>query len=85
MLELPRRLIYSVCFHPGYRTNRFLYVFSNGPTGAGERTNRISRFRVAAEDPRAAEAASETLILEWRSARVRTRRHSSASPGLTPT
>src|SRR5678815_5076047 len=36
--ELPRRLIYSVCFHPGYLTNHFLYVFSNGATGSSPRT-----------------------------------------------
>src|SRR5262245_21717801 len=37
-LELPRRLIYSVCFHPGYITNGYVFVFINGPTGASRRT-----------------------------------------------
>src|SRR3954451_15982860 len=29
LLDLPGRLIYSVCFHPGYATNGLVYVFSN--------------------------------------------------------
>jgi len=30
-LDIPKRLVYSVGFHPDYATNGFLYVFSNGP------------------------------------------------------
>src|SRR2546423_10258369 len=47
-LEISNRLIYSVTFHPGYRTNGYFFVFSNGPTPKPERTNRISRFTVGA-------------------------------------
>src|SRR6266568_5534971 len=45
-LEVSNRLVYSVAFHPGYRTNGFLFVFSNGTTSEPERTNGISRFTV---------------------------------------
>ena len=45
-LEVSNRLIYSVAFHPGYRTNGSLYVFFHGVTGKLARTNRISRFTV---------------------------------------
>ena len=31
-LAVSNRLVYSFAFHPGYRTNGYLYVFSNGPT-----------------------------------------------------
>src|SRR5262249_52761591 len=31
VLDIPKRLIYSVCFHPGYTANGFVYIFSNGP------------------------------------------------------
>jgi uncharacterized repeat protein (TIGR03806 family) len=64
-LQMTNRLIYSVQFHPGYRTNGWLFVFSNGPTPQSERTNRISRFTVDAQhhcDP-----ASEKMIIQWHS------------------
>src|SRR5213592_4154229 len=67
-LEMSNRLIYSVAFHPGYRTNGLLYIFSNGPTPAGERTNRISRFAVARQAPYRCDPQSEHVIIEWRSA-----------------
>src|SRR6185503_8377499 len=68
LLTVSNRLIYSVEFHPGYRTNGHLFVFSNGPTSNGERTNRISRFFVARETPHTCDPASEQVIIEWRSA-----------------
>src|SRR5689334_6661690 len=63
-LTMSNRLIYSVTFHPDYRTNHYLYVFSNGPTPKGDRTNRISRFIVNPQ----CDAESECTIIEWRSA-----------------
>jgi uncharacterized repeat protein (TIGR03806 family) len=68
LLEMKGRLIYAVTFHPGYRANGFIYVFSNGPTGATERVNRISRFSVSRPAPFACDPASEQVIIEWRSA-----------------
>jgi uncharacterized repeat protein (TIGR03806 family) len=64
--ELPRRLIYSLCFHPGYVTNKLVYVFSNGPTGASPRTNRVSRFKVTGAPPHI-DSDSEQTIIEWTS------------------
>jgi uncharacterized repeat protein (TIGR03806 family) len=64
--ELPRRLIYSLCFHPGYTTNRQVYLFSNGPTSSSPRTNRVSRFAVTGKVPRI-DADSERTIIEWSS------------------
>ena len=66
-LEVSNRLVYSVAFHPGYRTNGFLFVFSNGTTSESERTNRISRFTVARRAPFACERSSERIMLEWHS------------------
>lgn len=73
ILTVSNRLLYSVAFHPGYRTNGFLYLFSNGPTSRGERTNRVSRFTRAGNKATwdigpYVDAASEKLIIEWRSA-----------------
>lgn len=67
-LEMPRRLVYGLTFHPNYATNGLVYVFSNGTTGETERTNRISRFTVARTAPFRCDPASEVSIIEWRSA-----------------
>jgi uncharacterized repeat protein (TIGR03806 family) len=67
-LVVSNRLIYSVTFHPGYRTNGFLYVFSNGPTPRSERTNRVSRYFVERQKPYRCDPNSEQVIIEWRSA-----------------
>jgi len=66
-LEVSNRLVYSVTFHPDYRTNGFLFVFSNGTTSESERTNRISRFTVGRQAPFACERSSERVIIEWHS------------------
>src|SRR5256885_6511781 len=68
LLEVSNRLVYSVAFHPGYRTNGYLFVFSNGPTPEKERTNRISRFTVERQASHRCDAKSEQVIIEWRSA-----------------
>jgi uncharacterized repeat protein (TIGR03806 family) len=68
LLTISNRLLYSVEFHPGYRTNGHLFVFSNGPTSNGERTNRISRFFLARQAPHQCDPDSERVIIEWRSA-----------------
>ena len=68
VFEMKERLIYAVTFHPGYRTNGWVFFFSNGPTSAGERTNRISRFTVSRQPPFVCDPASEQVIISWRSA-----------------
>ncbi|HKQ40285.1 MAG TPA: PQQ-dependent sugar dehydrogenase, partial [Verrucomicrobiae bacterium] len=67
-MTISNRLIYSVTFHPGYATNGFIYVFNNGPTPKGDRTNRISRFTVDRQPPHDCDPTSERTIIEWRSA-----------------
>jgi putative heme-binding domain-containing protein len=68
LLAMTNRLIYGLTFHPGYATNGQLFVFSNGPWGKEDRTNRISRFTVARAAPHPCDPASEQIIIEWRSA-----------------
>lgn len=63
--ELPRRLIYSICFHPRFATNRQVFVFSNGPWNEGGRHDRVTRYTVSPEF--CIEPESEKLILEWKS------------------
>ncbi len=66
-LTVSNRLIYSVAFHPGYRTNGQLFVFTHCSTGEYARTNRISRFSVGREASRHCDPLSEHIIIEWRS------------------
>jgi len=77
--EVPGRLLYSLCFDPGYADNGQVFVFSNGPTAADERTNRISRYMVDRQGPHRIEAASEEVLLEWRS-----RGHDGGDMGFGP-
>jgi uncharacterized repeat protein (TIGR03806 family) len=68
LLTLPGQLTYSVCFHPKYAENGFVFVFNNGPRDVPKRTNRVSRYTVAREPPRLIDPDSEEVILEWASA-----------------
>ena len=67
-LQMTNRLIYSVGFHPGFRSNGWFFVFSNGTTSEQQRTNRISRFTVDRQAPYRCDLSSERRIIEWRSA-----------------
>jgi uncharacterized repeat protein (TIGR03806 family) len=58
--------IYSVIFHPGYASNRFAYVFANGPQSSAHKTNKIFRYLVARESLNC-EDASRQLIIDWES------------------
>lgn len=64
-LTISNRLVYSFAFHPGYRTNGDIYLFSNGPTPETNRLNRISRFTVGRQPPRRCDPGSEQVIIEW--------------------
>jgi hypothetical protein len=66
-LVVSNRLVYSFEFHPGYRTNGYIYLFSNGPTPEANRLNRISRFTVGRQAPQRCDPKSEQVIIEWRS------------------
>ncbi|MBI3852587.1 MAG: PQQ-dependent sugar dehydrogenase [Verrucomicrobia bacterium] len=66
-LAISNRLVYSFAFHPGYRTNGYIYLFSNGPTPETNRLNRISRFTVGRQPPQPCDPKTEQVILEWRS------------------
>ncbi|MFM7806225.1 MAG: hypothetical protein ACKPGK_17260, partial [Verrucomicrobiota bacterium] len=54
----------GMAFHPGFATNRFVYlvyvVRDRDPAGT-----RLSRFRVGPEDPPRVDPASEQLLLTW--------------------
>jgi uncharacterized repeat protein (TIGR03806 family) len=66
-LSITNRLVYSFTFHPGYQTNGYIYLFSNGPTPEANRLDRISRYTVERHPPYRCNPNSEETILEWRS------------------
>jgi uncharacterized repeat protein (TIGR03806 family) len=68
LLDLPRQLAYSICFHPAYAANGLIYVFTNGPKDEPVRFNRITRYSVGREPLRRIDPASAEVILEWKSA-----------------
>src|SRR5437879_602167 len=56
--------LYGMAFHPGFTTNRFVYlcyVLKDGlPDGS-----RVARFKVTQSDPPQIDSASEKIILTW--------------------
>ncbi len=68
LLDLPNRLAYSVCFHPVYASNGFVYVFTNGPKDAPVRKNQITRYTVERQAPHRIVPKSEEVVIEWKSA-----------------
>src|SRR5882724_2331007 len=66
-ISITNRLVYSFTFHPGYRTNGYIYLFSNGPTPETNRLNRISRYTVERQAPYRCDPNSEKPIIQWRS------------------
>ncbi len=67
LLELPGRNSYSFCFDPDYRSNGYIYLFSNMKHLSGEKRNRISRFLLNNERGAVVDPASEHVIIEWHS------------------
>jgi uncharacterized repeat protein (TIGR03806 family) len=65
-LEVTNFLVYSFTFHPGYRTNGYIFVFNNG-TGPVGNTNydRISRYVVDRQPPYRCDPQSEKVIIQW--------------------
>jgi uncharacterized repeat protein (TIGR03806 family) len=67
ILELPHQLTYSICFHPKYVNNSYVYIFSNGPREEPVRLNTITRYTVARVLPHRIEPASKEVVIQWKS------------------
>ncbi len=61
------RETYSLCFHPNYADNHYLFIFSNGKFD-GKSQNRISRYTIQNESPHRPDPSSEMVILQYESA-----------------
>ena len=69
LISVAGRQVYGLTFHPQYRENGFLYLFSNVSKGETGHVNRITRFTVS-RDPDAEVACdpdSAQVIIEWKS------------------
>jgi putative heme-binding domain-containing protein len=55
---------YSLAFHPGFATNRYVFINYNEPGGRKD-GSFISRFTVSTNDPPIIDPASEKVILRW--------------------
>ena len=58
--------LYGVTFHPGFRTNRFVYVCYVLKDGLPEGTH-VSRFAMRQTDPPQLDPASEKVVITWMS------------------
>src|SRR5437867_11657012 len=66
-LEVSNWFIYSFTFHPGYRTNGYIFVFQNGagPERGTNQYDHISRYTVERQPPYRCDPKSEKVIIEW--------------------
>ncbi len=63
------RGLYSIAFHPGYATNGRVFAYYSAPLRAGTDpawscTNRLSEFKVSADDPGRLDPSSERILFE---------------------
>ena len=63
-LDSEIRETYSIAFHPGFLTNRFIFVFYIYKSDLPEGTH-ISRFKVKDTDPPTIDLTTEKLIITW--------------------
>ena len=66
MLELPE-MAYSICFHPKYAENGYLYLGRNGAGPGPGKFSRLVRYTVSRQAPHALLEGSATTIIEWSS------------------
>ena len=69
LLEIPgdEEIAYSLCFHPRYRENGWLYVGSNGKEPGDKHFSRIVRYSMSREARGHIVEGSRVVIIEWSS------------------
>ena len=67
LLELPEPA-YSICLHPRYAENGWIYLGSNGLGANGKPHSRIVRYTVDRQPPHGLVEGSALTIIEWPSA-----------------
>ena len=67
LLEIPKRSVYAIEFHPNYHENGYIYICSNGSWEGEGRANRVSRYTVTFGEKTTCDPDSELTVIEWRS------------------
>ncbi len=68
LLEFDPAVAYSLCFHPRYEENGYLYVGANSVWEKGQpKKSRIVRYAVDRKPPHKIDPASAMTIIEWES------------------
>lgn len=57
-------VLYSICFHPDFAHNGYLYIGGNGARDGGPKQTRVSRYTMSREPPYALDPDSELVIIE---------------------
>jgi glucose/arabinose dehydrogenase len=58
---------YSICFHPDFLNNGYIYLGCNGPSSAssGNRKSKVLRYTMNPKPPYTLDPKSEQVIIEW--------------------
>lgn len=62
-----QELIYSLCFHPDYARNGYLYVYSNTPVTGDHRFNHVTRYTMDRTTGKPDLASKQLVIEPWES------------------
>lgn len=57
-------VLYSLCFHPNFAENGYVYIGGNGARDDGPKQTRVSRYTMSREPPYALDLDSELVIIE---------------------
>jgi len=66
LFEVPD-VAYSLCCHPRFEENGFLFVGSNGPRKGETKHSRVSRYTVSRTAPYLVDPESAMTVIEWKS------------------
>jgi glucose/arabinose dehydrogenase len=64
-IEIADHDLYSLCFHPRFAENGYVYFFTNGPNSEKRKQNRIVRYTVTKDLPRRCDPESRHLVIEY--------------------
>lgn len=64
LLELDD-IAYGLTFHPGFKTNGYVYLGSNGPEKSSKKKTRVVRYTIDRKPPFRLDPKSRFLIIEW--------------------
>jgi uncharacterized repeat protein (TIGR03806 family) len=68
LLEWKKALVYSLCFHPDYQNNGYLYVGANDAWEKDQpKKCRVIRYTIGRTEPQAFDPESAKTIIEWES------------------